>query len=407
MGFFRTASGRQTAKRPEGFEYLGSGDCYFDTACQSLRPQPVIDAELRYYREYNACGGRVKHEWGQRVDETVASARQKLLELTGKSEKDYAVAFTLNTTYGINLVLGQLPPEGIRSIVTSEIEHNSVFLPSITWSRGAGVKRIILKREDDGTLMTAGTDLKDAIVIVSTLSNIDGRGLPNAKEIAAAVHGGNGLLLLDAAQHFGHEPEGMKGIDFDAAFGSGHKMYAPSIGFIIIRRTLLRKLQPFFIGGGTVADVHEDSFTLLSGPVDEHSVLEPGLQNWAGIVGLNAAMDWMKSARPMGKDPSAYERELASELRRRLRAIPRVKMINAGTPGPVMSFFVEGLDAHKLAIYLSEQRIMCRSGHFCCHHYLQHTCGYPPLIRMSLGLHNTHADIERCATVLESILRTF
>jgi selenocysteine lyase/cysteine desulfurase len=398
--------GKRNADRTEGFSYLSAGDCYMDTACQSLRPKVVIDAETGYYRGYNACGGRVKHAWGRRVDEEVANARKKLLGLTGKSEKQYAVAFTLNTTYGINLVLGQLPSSNLSSIVTSEIEHNSVFLPSITWSQRFGKERIILKRKDDGSLLTEGKDLRDAVVLVSTLSNIDGRGLPNAQEIATAVHQGNGLLLLDAAQHFGHDPEGLKGIDFDAAFGSGHKMYGPSIGFIIIKRSLLRRLQPFFIGGGTVSDVHDNTFTLLSGEVDEHSVLEPGLQNWAGIIGLNAAIDWLTSVRPQRKTVQAYEQELAQDLFDRLRAMPRVKLVNATVPRAVMSFFVDGLDGHKIAIILSEQQIMCRSGHFCCHHYLQHVCSYPPLVRFSLGLHNTHADIERCAKALESILKT-
>jgi selenocysteine lyase/cysteine desulfurase len=377
-----------------------------DTACQSLRPQPVIDAEMEYYKQYNACGGRAKHKWGQKVDEKVEAARTKILELAGKSAKDFAVAFTLNTTYGINLVLQQLPPKGITSIVTSETEHNSVFLPSITWSHGAGVPRKILKRADDGTLDIKGEDLSNALVIVSTLSNIDGRGLPNAKEIASAVHKGSGLLLIDAAQHIGHDPEGLKGVDFDAAFCSGHKMYAPSCGFIIIRRTLLQKLEPFFIGGGTVSDVHGNDFTLLTGPVDEHSILEPGLQSWAGIVGLNAAIDWLATVKPMGKSPKVYEQELAATLFDKLKSMPRIHMINSA-PRSVMSFFVDNLDAHKLAIFLSEQQIMCRSGHFCCHHYLQHERKLPPLLRVSLGLHNTMGDVERFSEVLGKILKTF
>lgn len=36
----------------------GNLPIYFDNACQSLRPQSVIDAVTEYYREYPACGGR-------------------------------------------------------------------------------------------------------------------------------------------------------------------------------------------------------------------------------------------------------------------------------------------------------------------------------------------------------------
>ena len=31
------------------FDYLAEGDVYLDSACQSLRPRPVIDAINRYY----------------------------------------------------------------------------------------------------------------------------------------------------------------------------------------------------------------------------------------------------------------------------------------------------------------------------------------------------------------------
>ena len=54
------------------FGYLDEMSTYFDSACQSLRPQPVIDALNEYYMEYNSCGERVKYEWGRKVDDKVA-----------------------------------------------------------------------------------------------------------------------------------------------------------------------------------------------------------------------------------------------------------------------------------------------------------------------------------------------
>jgi selenocysteine lyase/cysteine desulfurase len=75
------------------------------------------------------------------------------LSLCGKSEKEYAVAFTLNTTYGINLVLHQLPADSYDRIITSTIEHNSVFLPAITWAQRNHKERLILQRSEDGSLV--------------------------------------------------------------------------------------------------------------------------------------------------------------------------------------------------------------------------------------------------------------
>src|SRR3989344_8437356 len=87
----------ETSSTRKDFEYLQNEMVYFDSACQTLRPQPVLDAMLSYFQEFNACGGRVKYAWCKRVDDEVEAVRTKILHRLGKSEKEYVVAFTLNT----------------------------------------------------------------------------------------------------------------------------------------------------------------------------------------------------------------------------------------------------------------------------------------------------------------------
>ncbi|HLD63924.1 MAG TPA: aminotransferase class V-fold PLP-dependent enzyme [Candidatus Peribacteraceae bacterium] len=382
------------------FGYLPPEICYFDSACQTLRPQPVIDAQDDYYLHYNACGGRVKYHWGAQVDAKVREARQLLLEFAGKRAPEYVVAFTLNTTYGINLVLHQLPVGVFKRIVTTDIEHNSVMLPSITWAKRNGTERKVLSREDDGTITYASGDLDKSVVLINSVSNIDGRSPSNLKQLAADAHAAGGILLVDAAQGFTHDVKPLRETDFDAAFGSGHKMYGPSVGFIIIKRSLLKRLEPFFIGGGMVTDAREDTFDLLREGEEAHAILEPGLQNWAGIIGLGAAIQWLNK-QPAEK----HERALAEALFAGLQKMPRVQMLNH-RPSPIVSLSVDGIDAHRLALYLDEQNIMCRSGHFCCHAYLQHKRELPPQLRVSLGLYNTTEQIQHFLKTLDHIFRT-
>src|ERR1022692_4618329 len=124
MTFFRNHPQREEAALTD-FGYMNADAYYFDSACQTLRPQAVISAVTDYYRHYNACGGRVKYAWGERVDAIVSNTRKQLLKLLDKSAHDYTVAFCLNTTAGINLLLHQLPEARYKRIVTSDIEHNS------------------------------------------------------------------------------------------------------------------------------------------------------------------------------------------------------------------------------------------------------------------------------------------
>jgi cysteine desulfurase/selenocysteine lyase len=397
-------SAESAAGTVKDFGYLPENVFYFDSACQTLRPQQVIDAQSEYYHRYGACGERVKYAWGVKVDDEVADARKKILKLTGKSERDYAVAFTLNTTYGINLVLQQLPGKDFERIVTSEIEQNSVFLPSITWSRAQGKERVVLPRAKDGSLLYDVKKLDRAVALLSSMSNIDGRKLPNARSLAQDVHREGGLLLVDAAQHFAHGIEEMKDVAFDALFGSGHKMYGPSIGIIVIRKDLIRRLDFRFLGGGTVNDVRLNDFDLIDEDHELHALLETGLQNWAGIIGLKTAVDWAASYRPQGGNPQEYERTLAVQLFEGLRKIKGLTVFNSEA-SPTISVYSDAIDAHKLSLYLGEQNIMCRSGYFCCHYYLKNLLKVPPLLRIALGLHNTPAQVEHFLATLDKILR--
>lgn len=404
MGIFSSKRPAQAASSDGDFGYLPAGKIYADTACQTLRPQCVIDAEMGYYLRNNACGGRVKYGWGRTVDADVLAARAGILDMLGVSSKEYAVAFTLNTTYGINLVLHQLPAGRYERIVTSTIEHNSVFLPTQTWAKRRNAERLVLERAPDGALVYEPSQVKNAVVLVNTTSNIDGRGLPNAKQLADDVHAGGGILLLDAAQTFAHGLQPLRGVRFDALFGSGHKMYGPSIGFVVIRRELLRSLDLLLTGGGTVSDVERDSATSLIRDAErEHEVLELGLQNWGGITGLRAAIDWLHAWKRDGKSRDAYESALADRLFAALKGIPKAHLVNE-TASPIVSLWAEGMDSHRLALFLDEAGVMCRSGHFCCHYELAHRRKLPPLVRLSLGLHNTPQQVDSLAGILSRIL---
>ncbi len=405
MGLFSSKKTSVSSLGEGDFSYLRPGEYYFDTTCQSLRPNQVIAAETAYYHEFNSCGHRVKYPWGEKTDAVIRSCREALLDLVGKRSKEYAVAFGINTTSGINAVLHQMDPKrlGIRRVVTSEIEHNSVFLPTMVFARRHGLSRTVLKRSVDpstyGALLYEQKDLDGAVVVVNTMSNIDGQELQNLSQLARDVRAGGGYLLLDACQSFAHHPEHLRDIDADAIFGSGHKMYGPSVGFVIIKKQLLRSLDYVFIGGGTVQDVQRDEFTLIQNDDELEALLEPGLQNYAGIVGLEAAIRWRKDARQNDR-----EQELIKTLFTALNDVPNIHILNP-FPSPIVSFYSEKMDAHKIATFLGQAGIMCRSGYFCCHYFLREVRNLPPLVRVSLGLHNTSEDIATLKEKLSILLR--
>ncbi len=381
------------------FDYIDKKVVYLDAACQSLRPKPVVEAMRKYYFEHNSCGERVKYPWGEKTDELVEGARQKVLKLLKLKGKDYFVSFTLNTTYGINLILNEIDPKYIKKVVTSDIEHNSPFLATMALSERLGVPRVVLKRNDDGSLPLE-EDFEGAVVVVNCAANFDGRQLVNIKDVVKKVHQDGGIIIIDAAQAMAHYHEILEKTDADAVCFSAHKMYAASLGVIVARRDLIKKLRLSFVGGGMVDDVFEDRY-LLSAENKDHAytIFEPGLQAWAEIISLGTAIDWLEDRKKKDKERlKACTRELDEFLRGK----SKVHMIGTQA-NPTMSFYVEGMDSHLLGSALGKEGIMARAGYFCVHYYLDKVRKLPPLVRFSLSYATTEDDIDRVKHVMKRL----
>lgn len=382
------------------FAYLPDSAVYLDSACQSLRPQPVIDAVNEYYQKFNSCGERVKYQWGLTVDERVAQTRLDILKFLKLSPRKYFVSFTLNTTYGLNLILSQLKPDGLDEVITSEIEHNSVFLSTMAFSRRTGLSRAVISRNDDGSVNLDDLGSGNAVVVLNAVSNIDGRQLKNVADVASHVHKHGGILIVDAAQAMSHYHQLLAGVDADAICFSSHKMYGPSLGVIVAKKSLIERLQLSFLGGGMVDDVDKDNF-ILSSTNDEHihAIFEPGLQSYGEIIGLGTAVKWLDRA---GRDDHVLD--YAGQLLDFLKSARGFHVLNNEVT-PTIAFYHDKYDAHLLAEAMSDQGIMTRSGHFCAHYYLAHVKKYPPLVRLSLGLHNRQSDVDKFIDAMKGIAK--
>ena len=378
------------------FNYIDKSVVYLDSACQTLRPEVVLQSMENYYREYNSCGGgRTKYSWGKTVDDKVDEARSSVLSLLRLTKKDYFVSFTQSTTYGINLLLSQLKLP-IDKVITTEIEHNSVFVPTISFAKKNKIKRVVLKREVDGSL-SLENDFKNSLVVINAMSNIDGRLLNNIKELVKTVHRSGGFIIIDAAQAMGSNYELLQKVQADAICTSAHKMYSASLGVMIIRKDLIKYIEPTFLGGGQVADVDLDSYELLE-KTEPNTLFEPGLLPWAEIVALTESIPWLMKA----KKESQVDM-LASDLYAYLKSQKSLTLINNESTS-VISFYHENLDSHLIAKALSNEGVMVRSGYFCCHYYLKNILRLPPLVRISIGLHTNKDDISKLKEVLERLL---
>ena len=265
---------------------------YFDNACMTLRPLPVIEAILKYYEEYPYCGERSAHKLGKKVTEETEKARKTIKDFLGaKNEKE--IVFTKNATEAINLVARSFGFKSGDVILTTDREHNSNLLPWQALKR-IGVRHEVVKSRPDGTFdlqaFEKRMDKSVKLVAIVHTSNLDGYTTP-VPEITKIVHDWRSLVLLDAAQSAGHKEIDVSKFDVDFLACSGHKMMGPSgIGVLYGKYHLLKELNPFLMGGGTVNSSTYDTADYQKPP----ERFEAGLQNYAGMVGMAEAARYIQ-----------------------------------------------------------------------------------------------------------------
>lgn len=341
---------------------------YLDTACQSLRPQVVIDAVNDYYVKTSACSGRSMHKLAARVVTQCDQSRTAVAKFLNAAKKE-EIVFTRNTTEGINLVSNSLTFKAGDGILLSDKEHNSNLIPWQRLAQRQGVVLKILPSLPDNTFDLAAferaLDGNIRLVSLGMTSNLDGVTIP-AAEIIKRAHRSGALVLLDAAQAAPHQRINVKALDADFVAFSGHKLLGPSgTGVLYAKYKLLEEMEPFLVGGDTVSSSTYDSAEFLPPP----EKFEAGLQDYAGIIGLGKAVEYLEK---IGFDAVQKQETLLNEaLTGGIKEIDGLKIIGPADPrlrGGIVTFYIDGIDSHRIALMLDQMaNVMVRSGQHCVH----------------------------------------
>ncbi|HQT45305.1 MAG TPA: aminotransferase class V-fold PLP-dependent enzyme, partial [Candidatus Micrarchaeota archaeon] len=114
------------------------GLVYFDSACTTLKPRQVLEAQRAYNEEYSGCAGRSAHAIARQTSDAFEAAREKVAKFV--NAKPDSVAWTRNTTEGLNLDIRALDYSKRKKIVTTRLEHHSILLPIFEQRRRADVQ---------------------------------------------------------------------------------------------------------------------------------------------------------------------------------------------------------------------------------------------------------------------------
>lgn len=309
--------------------------------------------------------GRGGYGMAYELLERVTEIRQALSAFFGVSDPR-RVIFTPGCTWGMNMVLQGLVKPG-TGVTLAGLPHNAVSRPLAALGAGEG----------------------GAVTVLTQASNVSGQ------VFAAAAEGSR--LVVDAAQTAGVLPIDFDAMGADALCLSAHKglMGPQGIGLLLLSERMTEELPPVMAGGtGSFSDSEQMPPVLPDR-------FEPGTPNIPGILGLGAALDFVKEhwadMQETKKRQTALIRALFSDLPgARLAALPDI---------PVFSLDFEQMDNAEAAFRLEEEFGICtRCGLHCAPAAHKALGTYPRgTVRFSAGYFTRDEELEQAAEAVRRL----
>jgi cysteine desulfurase/selenocysteine lyase len=387
-------------------EVRGKRLVYLDSASSAQKPQAVLDAMDRVYRESYANVHRGVYTIAEEATTLFEAARTKVARFVGAREAR-EIVFTRNATEAINLVAYSWARANLRpgdAIVLSLLEHHANVVPwhILREERGIEIRWIPLTADQRLDLSDLDRLLDGAAMLgVTAMSNVTGT-IVDVARLAAAARAAGAHVLVDACQAVPQMPVDVTAWDADFVAFSSHKLLGPAgIGALWARAELLEAMPPFMGGGEMIRDVTTDGFLTNDIPWK----FEAGTPAIAEAVGMGAAVDYLDA---IGMDAvRAHERELTRYALDALtdRFGDRVRVFGpagADDRGGVVSFLFDDIHAHDVSQVADEEGICVRAGHHCAKP-LMRELGVPATTRASFGVYNDRADVDALVAALTKV----
>lgn len=392
---------------------------YLDTAATCQRPQEVIDAISEFYSTYNSNIGRGSYDLADKAQTVYNESKKTVADFFGVSPKQ--TIFTYGATDGLNQSSQMLHHifnkefSHKKYIVISALEHHSNILPWLELCEKTGLQTFFCNIEESFNPNKIPEHiLKDTFIFTCThVSNVTGEILP-VMEWSAIAKQYNAFLVIDGSQAVGSFRVKIDKIESDFYIFSSHKMYGPmGAGVMIVSERILNlKPTPARLGGGIVEDVPtstrdnriylEANYSLIDG-IDAY---EAGTPNLANIYAIAESIRWMLGYQ--WYNAITYMNVLSKYLYKRLseEGFEPIKSSPDSTQTHIAAFNIPGVHSHDMGTFLHKKNIAARTGKHCAYP-LYDTLGINSSVRLSIGLYNTHSDIDTAIAQIKEAVSFF
>ncbi len=382
---------------------------YLDSGATSQKPIQVINRVQEFYERYNANPHRGAYNLSIEATEVYENTRKEIAKFINTRFPE-EIIFSKNATESLNLIAYSYGMENVKQddeIVLSIMEHHSNLVPwqKVAKAKGAKLNYMYINKDlelSEEEIKSKITD-KTKIVGITHVSNVLGT-INNIKEIIKYAHKKGAVVVVDLSQSIPHFEIDVQDLDCDFAVFSGHKMLAPlGIGVLYGKREILNKMEPFIMGGDMIEYVYEQYTTFAPLP----NKFEAGTQNVEGVVGLGAAIEYIKNIgyktiHELEEEVLLYARQELSKLEYLdLYLTPNIKNHSG-----VISFNIKGVHPHDVASILDSYGVCVRSGNHCAQPLLRYM-GLDSTCRASFYFYNTKEDVDKLVSSLNKAYEMF
>ena len=383
-------------------EVNGKPLVYLDNGASSQKPDVVIDAVTRAYREEYANVHRGLHYLSNLSTEKYESVRgivAKFLNAANESE----IILNTGTTEGINMVAYGWAMEHLKqgdNIVLSVMEHHANIVPWHFLRERLGIELKWVNIDDRGNLdtqsVTDAIDKKTKLVAITHMSNVLGT-IVDVKTICHEAKSLGVATLVDGSQGAVHMPVDVQEIGCDFYPITGHKLCGPTgSGAIYVKAERMVEMRPFLGGGDMIKEVHKDTVIYNEPPMK----FEAGTPGIVQTIGFGVALNYMMN---IGLNNIAeYEAELKEYALAKLTALNWLRL--QGEPnnrGAIFSFTMENAGhAHDISTILDKKGVAVRAGQHCAGPLMDHL-GVTASCRASFAFYNTKSEVDTLVEALQ------
>lgn len=381
---------------------------YLDNAATTHSPQVVIDTVAEYHTHSHSNIHSGIHALSEQSTKLYQASRKTVSDFIGSASASNII-FTSGTTHAINMVASGYVDALMHAdaeIIISAMEHHANLIPWQQLALKHGAKLRVIPVLDNGALdINAYQNMlssKTVFVALTHVSNVLGTINP-IRLMVEMAKSFNIPTLVDGAQAVGHTVVDVSHLGCDFYAFSGHKIYGPTgIGVLYMRPEYMPQMQPHQYGGGMIIEVAYDTSRFVqTGP----ERFEAGTPNISGAIGLARALTYITD---LGlNNLISHEQTLLSYATKKLSTIAGLTIHgSAKEKVGVIAFTLKDIHAHDITSLLDEAGIAVRGGHHCAMPLVR-SMGLPSVGRVSLGIYNQIADIDRLYDALLEVLEVF